>query len=320
MNMTAPPPPDLLDPVESAPQDAVIREARLRARRRRIRYGAVAALVAAGLASFVALDHDPPEQQDAPAVASPDPAAPAGSHQDAHLVAYRGGLHWGWVLVYDDGLVVLPTANFYVPHAPADSDGHVQFRLSTRGLSLVRSGQLPLTTFLDRGTWRDLPSDLWADPDEGGYQGPEITPYVPVGYSACDARTMTFMYRHHVPPPAGDHRHTASGILTRLPPAARAILRGTRRTYLSLPYQFGLGGEPMPAAQTRPIDVQCFALTAGLIRELARLSDDPTSTPPRLVNGHRQGGGLTFTSDDGTKVRFWLALALPDGVIVAEGG
>jgi hypothetical protein len=117
---------------------------------------------------------------------------------------------------------------------------------------------------------------------------------------------MEFIQRHPVPPP-GDHVDTTSGILTRLPPAARAILRGTRRTYLSLPYQFGLGGEPMPAAETRPIDIQCFALTPDLTRELARLSDDPTSTLPRTVNGRGDGGGMTFTSDDGTKVGLWLS-------------
>ena len=80
------------------------------------------------------------------------------------------------------------------------------------------------------------------------------------------------------------------------------------------------GRDPMPAAETRPIDIQCFAITPDLTRQLARLSDDPTSALPRTVNGRWEGGGMTFTSDDGRKVELWLALALPDRVIVAGGG
>jgi hypothetical protein len=210
-------PPPSLRPQDPDPE-ALIEEARQRARRRRRLYGAVAAgLALLGVSLFVVFGRAEPSRS-----ASPEPAAGPvpSSDGEATVVAQYAKFPFGWVFVYDDGRVLL---HRYGPEA-----GALERRLTADGLDLVRSGALPARDFIRafspepnhpnwfrfHPNWRanhpnwskvSLPAGLWADP--------EFRTYASSRYA--------LIIKEDPEAPA----------LQRLPASARAVLSGKRRTY-----------------------------------------------------------------------------------------
>ena len=162
--MTLIAPPAVHDAPPTAVEDAVIKEARRRARRRRIRQGiAVAAVGVAALAALMVRDFQPPRSNDSPARAQDgDISLPVSG--SARLVASWGLIHVGWVLVYDDGRVLS-----YPDHSPV-----LERRLTPSGIAAVRAGSLELHSLMSRVT---APAGSWVDSE--GHE------YRPSAYAAC---------------------------------------------------------------------------------------------------------------------------------------
>ena len=257
MNVTAPPRPprrsdpverdDFLqpsDPVERDDPEALIEEARQRARRRRRIYAATAAALAlAGGLLFVVFGRPGPS----PSVASGPPAQPVATPADeATVVAQYAKYAVGWVFVYEDGRVLWHPAwgmlsallseegkkalvdfqERLSPESPGYAD-HLKTpllerRLTADGLDLVESGAVPASAFLRAFVagaqpqfgnnpdveWTGgapLPAGLWAEP--------EFRAYEPSSYAFWPLR--------------GD----VTRALRRQPDAVRKILRGRERTY-----------------------------------------------------------------------------------------
>jgi hypothetical protein len=225
MTVTAPPRPPRpqkpQDPVERPDPEALIEEARQRARRRRRLYGAAAAgLALIGVSLFVVFGRPEASQS----AASDPPAVPVVSDGEATVVAQYAKFPFGWVFVYDDGRVLW--------HQYGPRSGALERRLTADGLDLVRSGALPASAFLRAlshaahprwvakhpnwsQTWTPgtpLPAGLWADP--------EFRTYAPSRYALI---IKWDDYASALEPlPAA---------LQRLPASARTLLRGRERTY-----------------------------------------------------------------------------------------
>jgi hypothetical protein len=222
-HVTASPRPPLpRDPVERDDPEALIEEARQRARRRRRLYGAAAALLALlGIVLFASLGRPEPSQS-----AAADPAAlpVATDDEAATLVAHWGEIHVGYVLVYGDGrVIVYPDLHAVIP-GPFDwsaewnpgFEGLLERRLTADGLDLVRSGAVQPSAFLPdervvgaAGTESktSLPAGTWADPG--------FTPYVASRYAICD----------------WERGASAEAALGRFPASVRPLLRGKEQTY-----------------------------------------------------------------------------------------
>ena len=302
MTLTAPPP--VADPVRRDIDDAVIKEAKRRARRRRWSNGAVA-VVLASVAALVAWGPAPPAQNPPPAAGAEPPAGPfppGGASPDAQLVAGFGAWHLGWVLAYSDASVIMyEDANAHplatLPRSMPMSDARfVVRRLTDDGLADVRSGAVPLSAFL---TDPESVRGLWADPEFRPYDNP-------LGYVAC-----------HVVEGAAPF-HASTGVLAQLPVAAQAVLRGTEQTYEVI------DGEGAAALQ------DCFALTNDQAHTLALMSTDqgraaaldhPSVSchpaPPLCLSGP---DAITLQDVHGADVTLLFHTALPDHVMVARGG
>jgi hypothetical protein len=205
------------DPVQRDDPEALIEEARQRARRRRRLYGAAAALLALlGIVLFASFGRPEPSQS---AAAEPAAVPVPADDDEATVVAQFAKFGYGWVFVYDDGRVLFhqydsgPKSPLNTPHTFVP----LERRLTADGLDLVRSGALPANAFLralshrnhgNAGTWTtgtSLPAGLWADP--------EFEPYVPSRYAVCNGPGESL-----------------TGLLQGLPASARALLRGKERT------------------------------------------------------------------------------------------
>ena len=227
MTVTAPPRPPRQpdpvprDPVERDDPEALIEEARQRARRRRRLYGAVAAgLALIGVSLFVVFGRPEASQS----AASDPPAVPFVSDDEATVVAQYAKFPFGWVFVYDDGRVLW--------HQYGPESGALERRLTADGLDLVRSGDLPASAFLRalshaaHPTWNmkhpnwsvnhpnwgaPLPTGVWVDP--------EFRTYAPSRYALI-------------------LKQDEASVLQRLPASARALLRGRERTYRTSDWYF----------------------------------------------------------------------------------
>ena len=293
--MTVSAPPHRSDSEASAGPDrgeALIEEARRHARARRRLSAGIAIAVAIVAVSAVAVslaaagagsssDRGRAVDADAGARAAVAPAA------EAEVVTSWGRIHEGWVLVYADGRVIwYPDAHAGLAEGMSRS-AIVERRLTTDGLRLVRSGAIQVGDF----NWADLvPSDVWAEP--------RYRPYVPAVYAVCrweqDELSGTWA--------------DATTILGDLPPAVRALLRDTHRTFSGFSF----------LAMTPP-EVQepttCFALTTRAADDLVRLSYEPT------LRYRKEGDRLTFVDPENTLVTtMWILPVMPHGQFVLWGG
>jgi hypothetical protein len=246
VTVTAPPrPPATGDLVDWGDPEALIAEARQRARRRRRRYVAVVAVLAVLAASFIVVFGRPdPSQSLSP---EPPPTLPVPPDPDdaASIVARYGKFHVGFVVVYGDGRVI----------KMFDSTGELFERhLTAKGLDLVRSGAIQPMALLplqDR-MWHCTPNcvEITRDPAEV-WADAEAKPYVPSRYAACLDPGNAHGFFDSQP---GD----ATAMLGRLPAAAQPLLRGKEQTYsydLSSPSDLGL--DPWPPDPP----VECFEVS-----------------------------------------------------------
>jgi hypothetical protein len=205
------------EPAGDDPAEALIREAKQRARRRRLRYGGAAVLVAiAAVAAFMTFRSDtPPPQTTTPAMA-PRPAVPLGAplvvgpDAASTLVASYGEVHFGYVFVYADGRVVfLPDigAGVFEEFEYAVLERH----LSPHGLELVRDGQIAPKEILAWGRPSTYSrEELWAEPTARLYE--------PSAYAICYFTPGPFLPTHAVS-------------VASLPSAVQPLLDGNLRTY-----------------------------------------------------------------------------------------
>jgi hypothetical protein len=248
-HVTASPRPPLPhDPVERDDSEALIEEARQRARRRRRLYGAAAAVLALlGIVLFASFGRPEPSQS---APAEP-PALPIGSDDEpATIVAQYARFHEGWVVVYADGRVIRHSDLGTV----GSSDSMFEARLTADGLDRVRSGAIRPRDFLYTNPW--LSSDTWADVHFEPY---ELTP---TKYAICYWR--------------GNGFDDATNGMGRLPAAAQAVLRGKQRTY----------NNPILPQDPPVAPVECFEVSAGEATALeGTLSGTNFSAQPILPHG-----------------------------------
>jgi len=196
-------------------------------------------------------------------------------------------IHAGWVLVYADGRVI------WYPDAGAGlGEGMsryaiVQRRLTTDGLRLVRTGAIRVQDFNQAD---QVPTHVWA---EAGYRL-----YVPAEYAVCGWEQ-------------GEQSGgwvDATSVLGDLPPAVRALLRGTHRTFSGFSF---LDLTPPELRES----TTCFALTTEAAEDLVRLSYQPT------LRYRRDGDWLTFVDPEKALVTGMQILpVMPHGQFVLWGG
>jgi hypothetical protein len=246
VTVTAPPrPPAPGDPVAWGDPEALIAEAKQRARRRRRRYAAIVAVLALLATSVIVVFGRPDPLQSLSPEPPPTLPVPPDPDDPATIVAKFGEVHVGWVVVYGDGRVI----------KMFDDTGELfEQRLTAKGLDLVRSGAIQpraLLSLQDR-MWHCTPNcveitrapgEVWADA--------ELKPYVPSRYAACldPGNPDAFL---------GSRPSHATEMVGRLPAAARPLLRGEElRAYgndLFSPSDLGL--DPWPPAPPE----ECFEL------------------------------------------------------------
>jgi len=180
VTLTAPPrPPQPGDSVDWGDPEALIAEARQRARRRRRIYAIVAAAVLALLATSLIVVFGRPEPPQSPLPEPPALPIPPDHDDAASIVAKYGKVHGGWVLVYGDGRVIqMRDMAFEL----------FERHLTAKGLDLVRSGAIQPMALLplqDR-MWHSTPNcvEITRDPAEV-WADAEVKPYVPSRYAAC---------------------------------------------------------------------------------------------------------------------------------------
>ena len=275
------------------PGEALIEEARQRARARRRRYRRVGILVSiaavAAIAATAAVMGSGSSPVDRPVL---DSAAGAGVPiadppvADATLVASWGQIHEGWVLVYGDGRVIrYPDAGAGLVVDTSRHYAIVERRLTPAGLELVRSGALEVSQFIE---YARLPADVWTEA--------EWQPYVPAEYAVCHWDQSTGRWS------------AASDIRTELPPAARTLLRDRQRPFTG--FSFHPAFEP-PGLQG---PVECFALATAEADRLVELSYRPD-----LLRYRAEGDYLTFVGER-LIVDMWITPVMPHGEFVLWGG
>ena len=293
--MTVTAPPHRSDSEASAGPDrgeALIEEARRHARARRRIWAGIAIAVSIVAVTAVAVTlalagsgSSPGERPDADAGAGiPAAVAPAA---EAELVTSWGRIHEGWVLVYADGRVIwFPDAHAGLAEGMS-RNSIVERRLTTDGLRLVRSGAIQVQDF----NRADLvPSDVWA---EARYR-----PYVPAEYAVCGWEQGEL----------SGAWVDARSVLGDLPPAVRALLRETHRTFSGFSF---LDMTPPELQES----TTCFALTTEAADELVRLSYEPT------LRYRREGDWLTFVDPKKALVtRMQILPVMPHGQFVLWGG
>ena len=239
------------DPVERTDPEALIEEARQRARRRRRMYAAVAAALALLGVSLAVVFGRPEASQSA--LPEPDALPVTSDDEPATIVAQYARFHEGWVVVYADGRVIRHSDL----GAVGSSDSMFEARLTADGLDRVRSGAIQPKDFLYTNVW--LSSDAWADTHFEPYEP------APTKYAICYWR--------------GNGFDDATDGMGRLPAAAQAVLRGRQRTYNN-PILPVLPQDP-PVAP-----VECFEVSAGEATALeGTLSGTNFSALPILPHG-----------------------------------
>ncbi len=287
MSVAAPPQPPLLRAsAVHDPSEALIKEAKQRARRRRRIYGGAAAVVAiAGLAAFSAFGGTSATRGAGREVSPrPRPVAPLvqGPDDASTLLASWGQWHVGWAFVYADGRVVWsPDVGVFL-----DADGRVtgigngccshsdarprseyvavERSLSPRGVELVRAGKLHPRRFL---VLRDVDREggifihfgsierkgLWAEPTARVYE--------PSKYALCPTSAIP-----------GEGPLAATDVVAELPAPAQALLKGKLRTFDP---SIGTASWPRPSTAPPPDNtpVECFEITTAEASTLYQMLD-----------------------------------------------
>ena len=265
MTVAAPPqPPPVNEAGADDPSEALIKEAKQRARRRRWTYGGTVVVVAIAAVAAFTIPGSPSSHH----AARPVPAPPAptvaplvpGPDAASTILASWGKFHVGYAFVYADGRVIWqPDGGVFLdadgrvtgPGAGCCSPGDrgprpeyvpVERRLSARGVELVRTGKLDPKRFL---VTRDVDREgrisiqfgtierkgLWAEPTARVYE--------PSKFAICPSSTDGTLFGFTVPAPAW------------------ALLDGKLRTY-----DPSIGTASWsPSIETAPMD--CFEVTAA---------------------------------------------------------
>jgi hypothetical protein len=283
------------------PGEALIEEARQRARARRRLYRRVGILVSiaavAAIAATAAVMGSGPSTVDRPIL---DPPAGAGAPvadppvADATLVASWGRIHEGWVLVYEDGRVIrYPDAGAGLITDQSRYYAIVERRLTPEGLELVRSGALGVGQFI---RYALVPADVWAEA--------EWRPYVPPEYAVCHTEQDVPL----------DRWVDASIVFADLPPTAQTLLRDRQRPFTAVSFHpaFDPPHEDEDPGLQGP--VECFALTTD---EAGRLVE--VSYRPDLHRIRAEGDHLTLVGER-RLVEMWITPVMPHGELALMGG
>ena len=308
--------------VEQDRFEALIEEARQRARRRRQAYGAVAVVIAAVVAVTVAINssdvtHSEPSGLDTPAGAAA--TAPTGELvASMHLWQAVPGHRDVWLYLYADGRLISLTGNgawlerrltpeavagvqdeiistglFDADRRPSGSQrpagNDIQVRNGDRLVNLpLGDGQEDWTPEFVRLAGRLatlqswLPATAWAQS--------ETTSYVPQRYAVCAPNTQT------------DSLERAE-LLSHLPTAAAAVLETA-----NLPPWDEMLPEIDPAGhQRRGDDGLCFDLPADQAQRVAQSLDSNVNLPSR---GH---GYLEFDTPGSVTIGLLFYAILPHG-------
>lgn len=277
--------------VQPNPGEALIEEARQRAQTRRRRYRRISILASIATAGALVVTltvmgsgGSPIEEHvaDSPWAAGAPVAEPPV--RDATLVASWGVIHSGWVLVYDDGLVLrYPDSGAWVAEGMS-SYAIAERRLTPAGLELIQSGALPISQL----NVALIPADAWAEAN--------WRPYVPAEYAVC-----------HWDQSAGQWT-AASELLAELPPVAQTLLRDRQREFRAFSFH--------PAFTPPDIlaPAECFALTTDQADHLVRVSYRPDFRRYRA-----EGTILQFVGERGV-VEMLITPVMPHGEFVEWGG
>lgn len=177
-------------------EDAVIEQARRRARRRRAAIaGVIGLLLATALALFALRDAPPTGRASSDAgegAAAVGPDARATQLVDSFYI-----LHVGWVAAYADGRII-----WHLDSAPYGKlDNLAERRLNEVGMAHIRAHTIDWTGFLTDPA-KALPPTAWAEPT--------ARPYVPSAYAVClewdsaDFTSSRVLAVRQVPTPARD--------------------------------------------------------------------------------------------------------------------
>ena len=158
MALTAPPVHREI-PLPPAIEGAVIKEARRRARRRRIAQGLGITLLLAVGAALIMSRTDPPPTGAEAQVGRVDDSGLVAAPEGSQLVVKWGAVHVGWVLAYADGRLLS-----YEDYGPV-----WERWLTPAGLALARSNAVNWDQFL-HGTESMFPASAWMDPAPRAYR------------------------------------------------------------------------------------------------------------------------------------------------------
>jgi hypothetical protein len=291
------------EPAGDDPGEALIKEAKQRARRRRLLYGAVAVVVAiAAVAAFtIPTSSTPPPNDATPHVPAP-PAVPLGAplvqgpDASSTLLTSWGQIHVGYAFVYADGRVIwYPDIGARVDpdtqvtgaqrRRRADGvpapDGEFRYevierRLSPHGLELVRAGELTPRQFLNSYPDPHRREELWAEPTARLYEAST--------YAIC---------------------HTPANLApasAQLPASAQALLSGKQRT-VDPKIGWSASSEPMSGYLQMFAELElafpsdCFEVTAAEASTLYQILD---------ANGLISHDGSPTTPSAGTPPSAWF--------------
>jgi hypothetical protein len=323
MSVTAPPHrPDSTAATEQDRFEALIEEARQRARRRRQTYGAVAVGIVAVVGATVAISgpdatNSEPSHFDTPAGAA-GVAAPAGELvASMHLWHVLGQGPDFWLYLYDDGRLISLTGNgawreqrltpeavagvqneiistglFDPDRRPLGSHGRagndIQVRNGDRLVNLPLADGQDWTPAFVRLAGRLATLQSWLPAT--AWEQSEATSYVPARYAVCAPNTQT------------DPRARAA-LLSRIPAAAAAVLKTA-----SVPAWDEMLPEIDPAGhQRRGDDGLCFELPADQAHRVAQSLDKNVDLSSR---GH---GYLEFDAPGAVTIGLLFIAILPHG-------
>lgn len=271
------------DIVSSQVENAVIEQARRRARRRQAAYAAVVGLVLVGAMALLGSRDAPPTGGGSGAG---DGATAVGAEgRAAQLVDSFQVLHVGWLAVYADGRVIRHAAE----SSYGELDNLAERRLSPSGMAQVRAHTIDWRALLAKPS-DALPSTAWAEP--------AWRPHVPPSYAVC---------LHWVA-----SGFTSSRVLavTEVPAPARAVLEGrplARGPFLSR-------WDPPQASPSPPSPAwNCIEVDRAGIAALAR-----TSTLEHW--GGTSRGIMLLQYPDGSSDIARVLPVLPHGEFDAAGG
>jgi hypothetical protein len=318
MGTSAPPLPEYLyEPVEQEDRfEALIKEARRRARRRRLFYGVMIAVIAAGLVAYVAPSDAPPAEDAAPKPQSEPPEHVVTFDGNAtSLVGQWAELHVGYVLAYGDGRVIwMPDAEATLAAYATDepSGGTYGFwpierRLSAFGRDLVASGTVQLEELLHGDGAVHRRDALWTDST--------AHPYNAEKFAAC--------YWLGAPPNLYTESVSSATLgLPRLPPPAQALLTGREHAYPGTPISdndFGLLNIECSelAADETLYAARVLAFSGAVV--LAGMTPEVIFATP-TIDGLRNLPQLVYAPNTDGEVSVGFSPIMPHGDFVLWGG